>query len=313
MSTNRPHFPLTPSPFLSLLGNGFVADTLARLCAVLVARMRVTPLFPEIPGRVGEITLPTRHGDMRALHHRPADDAGTGVYIDIHGGGYATGTPEMDDALCRFLAHEAGVHVVSIDYRRAPHARFPVAAHQAYDALVWASSPERPWSGGAVCVGGQSAGGGLAAAACRRALDAGGPAVALQVLQYPPLDLVTPGYRKEAPTGRTPMLRPWMSAVFDKAYVPDPAQRGNPLVSPAWGTNGDGLTGIAPALVITAEYDRLRAEGVAYADRLAEAGALAGHLDLRGADHGYDLHGKDPDLTRRVYGSIAAHVRRATA
>ncbi|MFD7136267.1 alpha/beta hydrolase fold domain-containing protein [Streptomyces sp. NPDC059894] len=300
---------------MPLLENGLIADALARVYSALTNRMKTARLFPEIPGHASEITIPTRHGDMRALLYRPTrptDAAGTGVYVDIHGGGYVTGKPEMDDSLCRYLAHEAGVFVISIDYRYAPRGRFPVAPHQSYDALVWAASPEREWSGGAICVGGQSAGGGLAAAACRQALDAGGPAVALQVLQYPPLDLVTPGRDKKAPTSHTPMVRPWMAAVFDKAYIPDQARRSDPLVSPAWGNNSDDLVGIAPALVITAEYDRLRAEAVTYAGKLARAGALVDHHDLPGVDHAYDMLGKDPELTRKMYSIIAEHVRRAT-
>ncbi|MGI5274950.1 alpha/beta hydrolase fold domain-containing protein [Streptomyces rochei] len=103
-----------------------------------------------------------------------------------------------------------------------------------------------------------------------------------------------------------------MAAFFDKAYIPEPARRTDPLVSPAWKGNSDDLTGIAPALVITAEHDRLRAEAVDYAAKLKEAGALVAHHDVPGVDHGYDLLGDDPEPARKMYGIIAEHVRNAT-
>ncbi|MCZ4516484.1 alpha/beta hydrolase fold domain-containing protein, partial [Streptomyces sp. ActVer] len=173
----------------------------------------------------------------------------------------------------------------------------------------------------------QSAGGGLAAAVARQALEArraghaqpaggeerngsaGVPSIALQVLHYPPLDLATDARDKRAAVAK-PMLRPWMADVFDSAYVPDPRRRTDPLVSPAHPSDTADLTGIAPAFVVTAEYDLLRAEGVRYAERLREAGALLDHYDVPGADHGYDQ--KDAETARGVYALIAAHVRRAT-
>lgn len=294
---------------LSILSKPFVADGVARLLGAAATRaIKPRPLFPEIPGRTGEITVPTRHGPMAATLYRPPGDA-RGVYVNAHGGGFVIGAPIGDDPLCRYLAEHAGVFVVNVDYALAPARRFPVPCEQVHDALTWAAAPEREWAGGRLCVGGQSAGGSLAAAASRLALRDGGPAIALQVLHYPPLDLVTPAAAKPAPRGA--VIRPWMGEVFDTAYIPDAARRTDPLASPAWGSNGDGLVGIAPALVITCEYDRLRAEAVAYAAKLAEAGALVEHYDIRGVDHGYDLMAGDPELVRRVYAFLALHVERA--
>ena len=115
-------------------------------------------------------------------------------------------------------------------------------------------------------MGGQSAGGNLAAAAARQALEHGAPSVALQVLHYPPLELVTPLRDKSSALGAKAVLKPWMGEVFDNAYVPDAAQRRDRLVSPVWGTNADGIAGIAPAVVVTAEFDRLRDEAHHYAE-----------------------------------------------
>lgn len=157
-------------------------------------------------------------------------------------------------------------------------------------------------------MGGQSAGGGLAAAVARQAFEEGGPSIALQVLHYPPLDLAT-GVRNKRAAIAKPLLRPWMGDVFDTSYVPDVRRRLDPLVSPAHPSDTAALKGIAPALVITAEYDLLRAEGERYAERLRGVGALVDHHEVRGADHGYD--GIDDEKARDVYTIIARRIREA--
>ena len=103
-----------------------------------------------------------------------------------------------------------------------------------------------------------------------------------------------------------------MGEVFDTAYIPDSAQRRDRLASPAWGSNGDDLVGIAPALVVTAEFDRLRDEGAAYARSLDAAGSLAGFHEVAGFDHGYNIMSDATDLTRGMYAFIADHVYHAT-
>lgn len=298
---------------MSILSKPFVADGVARLMGAAAARaIKPRPLFPEIPGRTGEITVPTRHGPMPATLYRPPEGApARGVYVNAHGGGFVMGTPIGDDPLCRYLAEHAGVFVVNVDYALAPARRFPAPCEQVHDALTWAAAPGREWAGARLCVGGQSAGGSLAAAASRLALRSGGPEIALQVLHYPPLDLVTPAAEKPAPPGMQVVIRPWMGEVFNTAYIPDVSRRTDPLASPAWGNNADDLAGIAPALVITCEYDRLRAEAVTYAGKLKEAGALVEYYDIRGVDHGYDLMSGEPELVRRVYAFLALHVERA--
>ncbi len=139
----------------------------------------------------------------------------------------------------------------------------------------------------------QSAGGSLSAGAARLALENGtangGPKIALPVLHYPPLDLVTATKDKHSPIGAKAVLKPWMGEVFDTAYVPDRAQRTDRLVSPVWGTNADGLDGIAPALIVTAEYDRLRDEAWRYAQKLDAVGALAEYHEVPDVDHGYNI------------------------
>ncbi len=163
-----------------------------------------------------------------------------------------------------------------------------------------------------LCVGGQSAGGNLSAAAARLALELGTPSISLQVLHYAPLDLVTRTANKPSPQGKSAVLRPWMGEVFDTAYIPDPAQRRDRLASPAWGTNGDGLHGIAPALIVSAEYDRLRAEAALYADKLSAAGASVTYHEVPAVDHGYNIMSDDVEVTRGMYDLMCDHVVDAT-
>jgi acetyl esterase len=300
---------------VSILSRQPVADTVARLFARAVhPAPKPAVRFPEIAGRTSPASIPTRHGATEATIYRPALAASDpAVYVNVHGGGFVVGHREQDDPWCRYLVAHANVVVVNTDYVLAPHQRFPAAVEQIYDVLRWASATERDWDGSRLCVGGQSAGGNLSAAAARMALENGGPAIALQVLHYAPLDLVTPTRNKTSAAGADAVLRPWMGEVFDTAYIPDPAQRKHRFASPAWGSNADDITGIAPALVITAEKDRLRDEAMRFAHKLDTAGSLAEYHDVRGVDHGYNVMSDELDVTRRMYDLIAGHVRRATA
>ncbi|WP_433273904.1 alpha/beta hydrolase fold domain-containing protein [Pseudonocardia xinjiangensis] len=117
--------------------------------------------------------------------------------------------------------------------------------------------------------------------------------------------------QKPSPLGSKAVLQPWLCEVFDTAYVPDRAQRRHRFVSPAWGDNADGIAGIAPALVVAAEFDRLRAEAKRYADKLEAVGALAEYVEVRDVDHGYDIMTDETELIRGMYEVITAHVRRA--
>lgn len=290
-----------------------VADTLARTFA---ATVNPTPKsvvrFPEIAGRTTEVTIGTRHGPVSATVYHPPAATNPPVYVNAHGGGFIVGHREQDDPWCRYLAANAGVLVINPDYGLAPRHRFPAAVHQIYDVVCWAAGPDRDWDGTRLCVGGQSAGGNLSAAAARLALENGGPDIALQVLHYAPLDLVTPSRDKPSTLGRRAVMKPWMSEVFDTAYIPELAQRRDRLASPAWGDNADNIAGIAPALIVTAEHDRLRDEARRYAGKLGAVAALAEYHEVAGVDHGYNIMSEAGDVTRRTYAHIAEHVVRAT-
>jgi acetyl esterase/lipase len=300
---------------VSILAKPVVADAVARLFSSTInPAPKPGVRFSEIGGTTTSVVIPTRHGDTAATVYWP-EPAGVapGVYVNVHGGGFVVGHREQDDPWCRYLAAHANVVVVNTDYVLAPGHRFPDPVEQVYDVLVWAAAAEREWDGTKLCVGGQSAGGNLSAAAARLALEQGGPEVKLQMLHYAPLDLVTASRDKHSPLGAKAIMRPWMSEVFDTAYIPDPAQRRDRLASPAWGNNANGIDGIAPALIVTAEYDRLRDEAWRYAQQLDAVGALTEYHEVPGVDHGYNIMSDATDVTRGVYDVIAGHVNRAVS
>jgi acetyl esterase/lipase len=277
------------------------------------ARLAPYDRFPQCQAIKHELTIPTSVVAARAVVYSPTTRDGSkplAVHVNFHGGGYVTGLTELDDPLCRYLVSEADVVVVNVDYALAPQHRFPEPTRQVYEVVKWIAEhcDDFGWDATRLSVGGQSAGGGLAAAVARQALVQAGPAIRLQVLHYPPLDLATNARDKKAATAK-PMLRPWMADVFDSAYVPDKKQRADPLVSPAHPSDTADLTGIAPALVITAELDLLRAEGERYAERLDAVKALAEYHVVAGADHGYD--GTDDSKALDSYALIARHLRAA--
>ncbi|QRN92793.1 alpha/beta hydrolase [Archangium violaceum] len=300
---------------MSILSRPWVAAAVARAMqrgVVATSRRMVSTAnarLPEFTARRESTEVPTSAGMTRVtLYHPPA--ATGAVHINLHGGGYVLPLTEYDDPICRALAARSGSVVLNVDYVVAPQHPFPAAVHQVHEVARWAAEhgAEHGWDGQRLTIGGQSAGGALAAAAARLAFEQGHPAFALQVLHYPPLDLSIPAASKRS-TIRKPMLRPWMGDVFDTSYAPDPAVRSDRLISPAGAADTADLAGIAPAVVIAAEHDILRDEARRYADRLERVGALVEYRELTGADHGYD--GVDDERARESYAFIADHIRRA--
>lgn len=272
--------------------------------------------FPEVVVPSTVMSIPTRHGATEVTVYTPPageEPVRPGVYVNFHGGGYVLGDYAMDDAICRCIAAWAGVVVVNVDYVLAPQYPFPAAVHQCFDVVEWVhrEAGAYGWDGARLSVGGQSAGGGIAAAVAMQALEAGGPAINLQVLHYPPLDLATPTAKKHI-AGPKAVITPTLGALFNAAYVPDRVHRTEPLASPVYSTVAE-LRGIAPALVITPEFDRLHDEGARYAGLLAEAGSLRSHHEVAGVDHGHDLFGSTTEQTRAMYEIIAEAVATASA
>lgn len=304
---------------MSLWSTPVVADTVARVmqAGVRAGERRLSTRsrarFPDRPGVTEQLDVPTSLGAAPTTVYRPPTEAGPpAVHVNLHGGGFVLPGGGQDDAACRLLAHEAGVVVLDVDYVLAPQHRFPAAAHQVHEVLRWVArhGEQHGWDGERLSVGGQSAGGGLAAAAARLAWEQGDPAIRLQVLHYPPLDLTVAARDKTSPRPR-PLLRPWMGDVFDTAYAPDPTTRPDRLASPAGPADTTDLTGIAPAVVVAAGDDILATEAQRYARRLDDVGALAELRVVPGADHAYDM--SDDALALETYGMVAGHLRRVHA
>lgn len=230
------------------------------------------------------IRISTRHGLVRCDVYRPL---ATGVqlpaYVHFHGGAFIMRKPEMDDFFARIVAAELGAVVINVDYDVAPQKRFPVAQEQCHDVSAWvAQNPEElgidPTR---VAIGGFSAGGNLAASAALQARDLNSFKPACQLLGVPSLDVAEPVVLKRSPIA-TPMITPGLLHLVRQTYFRDVAARSSPYASPL---RAESVAGVAPAVIVTAEYDVLREEGDAYAARLDRAGVEVTHHVVARADH----------------------------
>ncbi|MFJ7773048.1 alpha/beta hydrolase [Streptomyces sp. NPDC097107] len=262
----------------------------------LLSGPKVRPIpelrFADLPARTRTLTVPTDAGPVPCTVYEPQPQPGTQpppVFLNLHGGGYVIGHPEQDDHICRYLAANVGCVVVNADYATAPQHPFPTAPRQAYGVWQWlvANAAAQGWDGRRLAVGGHSAGGALAASVARQARDNGTFAPLLQILDYSPTDLAKDPATKRARTDKA-LINPRYSNIFNNAYVPRIADRLDPLVSPALAND---LEGLAPALVITAEYDSLRDETDGFARALAAAGVPVTHQVIKGVDHFFTHHG----------------------
>jgi acetyl esterase len=229
------------------------------------------------PGPAGDIPLrlyASEHGGLRP------------VLVYFHGGGFVFGNLDTHDAVCRALAKESGAVVVSVDYRLSPEHKFPAAVDDSYAATVWiaANAEKLGIDARHIAVGGDSAGGNLATVVAMRCRDAGGPKLAAQVLIYPVTDsssLETGSHRE---FGEGYFLTSAGMEWFTSHYLVSDDQKSHPEVSPLLAPN---LSGLPPALIITAEFDPLRDEGEAYAKRLQEAGVPVTISRYPGMIHGF--------------------------
>jgi acetyl esterase/lipase len=248
--------------------------------ALMAAGNDTRPPGPSI-GQVTDGVLPGPGGDLPYRLYRPAAPGPRPVLVYFHGGGWVLGDLDSDDPLCRDLCARSGAVVVSVNYRHAPEARFPAAADDAFAAVRWASASAAGLGGipGQLAVAGWSAGGNIAAAACQRARDAGGPPISGQLLLCPVTDsdLSRPSYTEN---GDGYILTSALMRWFWDHYA-DPADRDDPRAAPLRGS----LDGLPPACIVTADFDPLRDEGIAYAHALAAADVPVRHIRARGHTH----------------------------
>lgn len=272
-----------------------LADLLSRLDGLLTpsaravgleaARRRFSALLaqglaggPDVPGV--DVDL----GDgLRARAHRPEDPQGATV-VFLHGGGWTVGSVDDYDGLARRLAARLPAVVLSVEYRRAPEHPFPAAVDDAVAATRWAVEHAAELGGDPrrVAVAGDIGGGNLAAVVCQQLRDAAGPRPAAQLLLYPNVarGADQPSVRE---FGRLPFLTLADMAWYTRQYVPSGVDLADPRISPA---EGD-LTGLPPALLVTAGVDALRDSGRDYAGAVGAAGGTVDWLDVPGMPHGF--------------------------
>ncbi|NNH74276.1 alpha/beta hydrolase [Nocardia uniformis] len=231
-----------------------------------------------VPGPVGAPEVAVRL-------YRPLEaEQAPGVVVFYHGGGFVLCGLDSHDRFCRTMANAAGAIVVSVDYRRAPDARFPAAADDAYAVLRWVADHAESLGGdpARVAVAGDSAGGNLATVAAIAARDNGGPDIAFQLLMYPMLDPAcgSASYRDNAEGYFTTAahLR-W----YWQQYLAPEADADNPYANPFRAN----LSGLPPAYIATAEFDPLRDEGEAYGQMLRDAGVDTEIHRWNGTVHGF--------------------------
>ena len=270
-----------------------------------------TPAPPEI-GVVRNVMTEGRRGSIPLRVYRPAGVAATAPLpglVYFHGGGWVIGDLETHDVLCRQLTAGAGITVVSVDYRLAPEHKFPAAIDDAWEATRWvnASAAEPGIDASRLAVGGDSAGGNLAAVVALMARDAGSPAVTFQVLLYPVTDLgaETRSYTDFADGY---MLTRDSMRWFVAQYLDSKDQAADWRASPLRAAT---LAGLPPALIVTAGFDPLRDEGRTYAKRLGEAGVSVDDVCYGGMIHGFVPMGRLLDSGNRAVSHIAASLREA--
>ncbi len=244
------------------------------------------PLGPPQPvAAVEDRSIPGPDGEVTVRIYRPYDPVPAGALVYFHGGGWVLGSIATHDAVCRALTNAAGCVTVSVEYRLAPEHKFPAGLEDCFAATGWVveNAENLGLRAPKVAVGGDSAGGNLAACVALKARELGGPQIAAQLLIYPVIDdsLDTPSYEA---FGQGYFLTRADMEWFWNLYVKDPSDRDNPLCCPSKAKSVDGLP---PALIVTAEFDPLRDEAEQYAQRLKAAGVPVTLKRYDGMIHGF--------------------------
>jgi acetyl esterase len=249
------------------------------LRAISTASALALPPGPRVASVTDFTVTTTDGGELPARRYDP--EGARGSILWLHGGGWVLDGLELTDAMCRVLANEAAASVFSVDYRVAPEHRFPVALDDCHDTLRWVAGLA---GGEPLVVGGDSAGGNLAAVCALRART-GGPEILAQVLVYPVTDsdLTTPSYR-EYGEPELPLLSTADMAWFFDCYARDPSDLTNAELSPL---RTPDLAGAPPAIVVVAEIDPLRDDGLHYAQRLRDGGVEVTLHNYEQMPHGF--------------------------
>lgn len=267
----------------------------------------VEPITPL--AHVEQLTVPTRAGAIQARLYR-ADDFQGGdrpAVVYLHGGGFVLGTVDGADELCRAIAAGSGWTVVSLDYRLAPENPYPAALEDCLDAYAWLArtAPELGIDPERIAVGGDSAGGNLAAALCLHRRDEGSPLPVAQVLAYPAVDgsFSSPSWAEFADA---PLLSTADARWFWNLYVGPGNRADDHLAAPM---RAKSLCGLPPALILTAEVDPIRDDAEEYAARLRRDGVPVSLTRYAGVFHGFITEISAFAQARQAVDEVCLHLR----
>tara|TARA_Y100001960_G_scaffold293198_1_gene336016 strand:+ start:3747 stop:4691 length:945 start_codon:yes stop_codon:yes gene_type:complete len=242
------------------------------------------------PPGVGQVinrmlSVADRYIPVRIYRPEGAESEKLPIYVHFHGGGWVLGDLDSHDILCRSICIQSEALVISVDYRLAPEYVFPSALDDAWDSVCWIvnNGDELNADTSRIAIGGDSAGGALAATVCRRARDKGATKICFQVLVYPVTDM-TLSHPSMIEMGEGYNLTHDIMMWFRSLYLPDSNRWTDPDASPI---HADDLTGLPSALVIAAGFDPLRDEAKAYADALRTAGVTVEYVCYDSMIHGF--------------------------
>jgi acetyl esterase len=243
---------------------------------------------PQPVHHVEDHAIPGPGGTIPVRVYTPEGEGPFPILVYFHGGGWVLSNLDTHDMLCRKLTNRTHCIVVSVDYRLAPEHKFPAAVEDSYAATVWVAEHARELNGDAIriAVGGDSAGGNLSAVVAQLARDHGGPTLMFQLLIYPATDdyLIAVKRKSFIENGEGYFLTNESVRRFLEHYLNSPEEGTDPRFAPL---QTKDLSGLPPALVITAEYDPLLDEGELYAARLQEAGVPVILKRYDGMIHGF--------------------------
>lgn len=274
-------------------------------------RLPLQPAPPEVAS-VQDRNIPGPHGSIEIRVYRPLGTRPTDVLpalVYFHGGGFTIGDLGTHDVLCRSLANQAQCAVVSVDYRMGPEHKFPKAVDDCVAATRWVAAQARQLliDADRIAVGGDSAGGNLATVTALTIRDSGGPNLIFQLLIYPTTTL------QHDTSSTTELAQGYVLTLevmhyYRACYLSNPEERTDWRASPLLARD---LSGLPPALIITAGYDPIRDEGKAYAEKLQAAGVKVRYVCYEGMIHGFISMGKVLDAANRALADCAAALAHA--
>jgi acetyl esterase len=260
---------------------------------------------PEPIALMRDLLIPGPAGGIPVRLYHPSPDMRAPLVVFFHGGGWTVNDLDTHDRLATLLAKDSGCAIVSVDYRRAPEAKYPAAVDDAYTALIWAvgnadvlnADPAR------LGVAGDSSGGTLATVTALLARDRHGPSIRQQVLLYPVTDYLDPPTTSYVERASGYSLNYDFMAWSWRNFLPAQWSRDDPYLFPL---RAKDLSGLPATVILTAEYDPLRDEGKAYAERLRDAGVPVDYWNLEDQMHGFAMQTRVIDRAREAVKIVAS-------